>query len=457
MVSSILLLIFCALGPPPAQDRPPEELVRQLGSRVFAEREEAARALEALGRKALPTLAAASESEDAEVRARATVLLSTIQKRLLVEATTVRLEYSDRPVAEVAREIGGQAGFQVLLLPENQPMWQGRRISLVRAEPVPFWEALDALTELTQTQVQPAQPANLAAPGGLLPTLRLLPGAAPVYPTSDFGPFRCTLNSLHHHQDLTFQRSPVAISQPGQPAPPRVLNPQVNDQFYLALQIQAEPRLLINQSGPLRILEAIDDQGRSLAPSEANGGALRGNPYFGAGGPMSMIQFQATLLPPGDGKSRLRRFRGVVPLSVAALRPDPLTIPLADAAGKTFQSETTALTIDALKLADEDQTKSIDITLKSPGAAEGGDEDPFQVVGPRSMSALQVRFELINAQGLPVRFLIGRSQTIDGQTVQLSLTIPPISRGGTPVELRFRDIVATTTEVEFNFNDVPLP
>src|SRR6516164_8367992 len=61
------------------------QLVKQLGSDDFADREKAAKELEQIGTPALEALRAAARGADAEVRMRAGALIGTIEKKAAVE------------------------------------------------------------------------------------------------------------------------------------------------------------------------------------------------------------------------------------------------------------------------------------------------------------------------------------------------------------------------------------
>jgi HEAT repeat protein len=76
-----LLVALGALSNLVAADRDVDELVRQLGSKKFSEREAAGRALEKLGEAALPALQKAAQGADPEVRRRAAALIETIRER----------------------------------------------------------------------------------------------------------------------------------------------------------------------------------------------------------------------------------------------------------------------------------------------------------------------------------------------------------------------------------------
>ena len=100
MMAGCLLTLGALLvadGPGPA------ELIGRLGSGRFAERVEATRALEGLGRDALPALTAAKDSPDPKVRARVAALLEAVAKRgegdRVARPTPIRLDFRDRPLS----------------------------------------------------------------------------------------------------------------------------------------------------------------------------------------------------------------------------------------------------------------------------------------------------------------------------------------------------------------------
>jgi len=116
----------------------PAGLVHRLGAPKYADREAASRDLEKLGADALPALKAARVSRDAEIRSRAEVLLERIESDLLVRPSLIALDFHDRPVSEIVREIGAR-GHVALSLQPSATSPGDRRIDLARPEPVPFW------------------------------------------------------------------------------------------------------------------------------------------------------------------------------------------------------------------------------------------------------------------------------------------------------------------------------
>ncbi len=130
----------------------PASLVEQLGAPRFADREQASRALEALGREALPLLREARNSKDPEVQTRATTLIDRIESKLMVRPTLVQLDFHDQPLPVVVKTLAERTGVPMALVPENSPVWPSRRVTIEAAEPVTFWQMLDRVAAAGQLQ-----------------------------------------------------------------------------------------------------------------------------------------------------------------------------------------------------------------------------------------------------------------------------------------------------------------
>ena len=175
-------------------------------------------------------------------------------------------------------------------------------------------------------------------------------------PTSDSGPFRVSLLSLHYQRDVAFSRTGVVMPHrlvvpplpppiPGGANAPRAEAPTVNEQFYAQIQVAAEPRLSLSQNGPLKVLEVVDDRGQSLQPELDQGPVTqRVSGFFGlATG--STLQLHVPLKAPDLPGQSIRTLRGLLPIMVATRKPDPLVIPLQGAAGKSFRNGDVDLSI----------------------------------------------------------------------------------------------------------------
>ena len=222
MTGSTLLLIT-VLGQLASGD--PESLVPRLGAPKYAVREDAATALERLGRRALPSLRAAKQERDPEVRTRAVSLIQKIEGSLLTQPTMISLSFEDTPLPEVLKSINRQAGLSFSLVPEQSVQWANRRVTLRSTDPLPFWKALDELCEAGRLQYNFVM---YGAPQGNRPTFQLFDGPSrPNNPFVDSGPFRIMVMALHYQKDVSFpplprgpgERSNLRPGSPGHGSP----------------------------------------------------------------------------------------------------------------------------------------------------------------------------------------------------------------------------------------------
>ena len=121
------------------------ELVSQLGSRSFQEREQATHALIAAGPSALEYLQKATASSDAEIRRRAGLVLERIEKEIdtarLLKPHRLHLIYRDTPITEAVADFAKKSGFP-LQFEGDRVQLANRKITLDTGE-VTFWEALN--------------------------------------------------------------------------------------------------------------------------------------------------------------------------------------------------------------------------------------------------------------------------------------------------------------------------
>ncbi|HEX8202895.1 MAG TPA: hypothetical protein VF590_20635 [Isosphaeraceae bacterium] len=433
------LAMIAVLGLAPEGD--PAALVDRLGSPRFAEREAAAASLERLGRRALPSLHAALEAKDPEVKTRAEVLAVKIERDLMVRPTTLTLDFRDRPLEEVVQALTDRSGIVVALQPDNPVFWQNRRITLRQPEAVSFWTAIDRLCQAAGLSYSPT---SAPGPGGRRLVLQAGTGNGPFGPTAESGPFRITLLQFEHQRTLGFA-APEAT-------------PTVNVQFSASLLVVAEPRLIISQNGPVKLLEAVDDRGQSLLQPSSPGPAIQrfsGYSGYNYSSNPSSLQLQVPLkLPEAPGRS-VRVLRGSIPLAVSAPRPNPLLIPLAGAAGKTFRSGDSALTVHEVKDDPMAQRMTLDLTVRTeprPGEGIPGVSDGF---GGRSSELVQNRLEVLDARGKPLQAIAARNHSAGGETRLTLMLLQTL--GGAPTQIRYFDLARATTEATFRFTGVPIP
>jgi hypothetical protein len=464
------LALIVVLGQPLAADSSapladPVALVARLGSGRYAEREEAAGLLERMGRPAIAALRAARNDSDAEIRTRAAALCTKIESALLTQPTLVALDFENQPLPEVVKNLSDQTGIKLGLVPENLPSWPERRVSVHEAEPLPFWRAMDRLCEVARLQL------NFGMQGfpssGREPHFPLLDGGPrPAVPTSDSGPFRVSLLSLHYQRDVAFSRAGAVVPHglvvpppppmPGRANTPQAAAPTVNEQFYAQLQVAAEPRLSLSQNGPLKILDIIDDRGQSLQVETDQGPITqRVSGYFGVA-TGSTLQLHVPLKRPEVPGQSIRAFRGQLPILVATRKPDPLVVSLQGAAGKSFHNEDVDLSVLEIRANPATNQTSIDIMVRAtapPAAiltAPGAGGAEFLIQRP---DLHQQQIEVVDTQG---RVIAWFQSNFDAEGSRMTLTLTPHPQAG-PAELRYYGLARAATEIRFEFGDVPMP
>lgn len=450
-VASLVLLMV--LGQSPTSSVEPSDLVARLGASRYAERQAATEALERLGRQALPALRSARGERDPEVRSRVAALLTRIEGALLTQPSTVQLEFNDAPLHEVLKSFSDQSGIKLMLQNENSEPLRTRRVTIHESEPLPFWKALDRLCDAARLQYN-----NIpnGVPGGREPTFLLFDGQnRPSAPTFDTGPFRVSVLGLHYQRDISFQHRIVTrqrvpagrgVAEPA--STPGGFTTQTNEQCYAQLQVVGEPRLTLAMSGALKITEAIDDKGQSLLPPDSNNRTVqRSAGYFGFAN--SFIQGQALLARPIAPGSTIRVLRGVIPVSVSTRKPSPLSVPLRESKGKTLQNDDASVVIHDVRQLPNTRQTSIDVTIRP---LKDASPVPANEVMYNRPDTHQQQVEVVDSQGRVVPWY---PSMIDGESGRMTITLTSPEQVAT--ELRYYSLARATTDVKFEFNDLPLP
>lgn len=434
------VVLAAALAAATARAEDLDTLVKRLGAGGFAERQAAAEAIEALGDRALPALREARESPDPEIQARASALIDRIEAAGVGRPTRVSLDFDDRPLSEVAAELGDRSGIPVFLATEPDAGLALRPITLREPEPVPFWAAVERLGDLAslRSELRPVPVAGDVAFGVALegPVARRAP-------TSTHGPYRVKLLGLSLHHDLELDTPEEGAPDAGGPT------------LSGRLQVSAEPRLILGTAGPVRLLEAVDDGGRSLLPPAPPDEAGIEEPPEGAeytGGPELVLPFP--LRHPGGGPGgAIRRLRGTVRVAVAARKPGPVTVSLDGATGRTFAGDELTLTVRRLEPTEDGMATALELGLRPhPGSSRR----PEDLAASPASALLEQQVEIVDRNGQDVFAMLTRSEVADGE-LRLGLTLLPGEGVGLPHRLTFHSLARTTAEVPFAFEDVPLP
>ena len=453
MIGAALTVAF-ALGfvaPGPAPD--PSALVGQLGSARYPDRERAAANLMRLGKVAMPALRAAKSAKDLEIRTRATAILGRIEGSLLVESTPIDLDFRDVKIADVLRTINARTGLSLTAASDGDPGWAERRFSLDPGTSLPFWKAIDTLCEAGQAHYVLGGPKSLGQGASAFSIEEGI--EPPLGPISDAGPFRVQLAGVHH-------LSEVQLSQP-RPGmaplrvvigPPRGTAP-ASRQFYLQLLVASEPQLAIAQNGPVRVTEAFDEEGRSMTSPARPGGIQHSSGYFGMN-PSPLLRLRVDLARLEGAGRRIKRVRGTIPVAVATRKPDPMVIPLDRPPGQTSRDDEVALTVRDVKPGREGGPATIELTIRNAGRTVTqaelfeGDVVPYRPESP------QQQIEIFDAQGRPLPWF-PKGSLYNGEETRLTMTVLPVEGSGPPASLRHHGMIRGSTEIPFEFRDIPMP
>jgi hypothetical protein len=385
---------------------------------------------------------------------------------LMLRPSLVSLDFQDRPMSEVIQEVTARTGSR-LSIHEAEAGWLAQRITLHAPAPVPFWTAVDRICAAGRFQY------NLSGDSGG-PCVALFRDYVSG-PVSDYGPVRVQI------EEIFFDNRYIQLHL-GRPRTSRpTFSGEHEGKSDVLLRIGIEPRMLIRNNGPLKNLNAVDERGRSLLPEETEA-VWPGDNFLT--GHCVYVTRRVALRPLEPRPRVIRTLRGVAPVVYAACWPDTLEIPLADAAGRSFRSRTSVVTIRGVrKFAPKVipfppgagmprltpvPTAQIELTIRpldQPAAAVPAappQEPPdvsdrqFQLVDP------DVPKWSILITGAP-----GSNPQREGKEIHVVLSpvghhLGPLTPWLWPpklagVVLRYHDLAVQKAEIPFEFTDVPLP
>jgi|GEM_PF-5362126 len=243
-----------AMGADEAAPSSVEELIRQLGSNKFADRERASRLLKERGLAALPALQKASHDPDREVQRRVQELIPAIKATAAFEPKSVSLE-KELPLARVLQEIGKQTGYQVHVDKKNEKLLCADGMTKL-----PFWEAVERVRAQADVTVDlPAlddRPwwARLGKTGVRLNRIRDNSGWVSID-----GAFRLETVRLHEDRDMD-------LAKPGRDNSWG----ERSQLLTITLGVRAEPKLVLLAIENPKVEVALDEEKKPLPPPRAN-------------------------------------------------------------------------------------------------------------------------------------------------------------------------------------------
>lgn len=429
------LIVVCLCGWADDSDAP--ALVARLRSADQTVREEAAGNLEELGRPALPALYPLREAADADLRRTVERLIDLIERQRLLRATKVRLDFENQPLSAVVASLRSQTGFPVGIA-EDLGL-KTRRVTLHARQPVPFWPALDRVAAAGEARFIPRVAFS---PEPRDPTILLVSAAGPPIPASDSGPFRLYLVGVSRSREIK------AVRPPGQA--------RLIESLQARLHFFAEPGLVVSPTGPAILEEVVDDQGQDRrAESDADPALNRDRPRFEAQS-AGLFELILPLDPSASTGTKLRRLKGRVPITVMARAGDPVVVSLSGPAGEPVTK--TGITVSVARIRTEEANTLFDLTIDA--SKRGQDVLPDLARGVEAIGQgdrIEDHIEIQDAQGRALWWNTTPSpHNAAGGRRELVVTVysPP---GGEPARLLYHNVVSATTEVSFEFQDVPLP
>ncbi len=475
-----------------------ETLIKQLGHPQFAERNQAALALEKMGSQALPALRQALQHDDPEVARRVKEIIQKIEQQSevdhLLQPTQVELDFQQTTLETVIKELAKQTKF-VIEIADDQMKQQ--KIT-IKTGKVSFWQALDQLCQLIPCQVRgvaqespernpfgnrgqiqqglpPNLPRiNLPAMPGLTdgaestspPKLRLEAGEALTVPQVRVGA-------------LSIRALPIHLAE----------NPRVREYTGILLEVRPEPALQWN--GPIDLrMEPLKDELQQPVEVTTIELSNRLEGKNDAESPIAAKRFpwnqQLVLLlrPPENPGKRLPSFKGTLVLPIVPAQRPLITVSNLASIKKT--STHTALSGEQLTIQTIDVKENGEVILVVEQQMEWTDQAPGnQIVIRQGNMRFQGNFQVqvggVGPQG-KIQFE-GSKQPIAGlllydedgqiyggttrsesmklsdrqQTRTMTIYYSPPQKTSKPDRLVWLSSRPTTLEVPFELKDLPMP
>lgn len=290
-MAALLLVIAPTRGERPEDQKRPDQLVLELGSRSFQVREQATKSLIMAGPSALEYLQKASKSSDAEIRRRAGLALERIEKEMdtarLLKPHRLHLVYRDTPVTEAVADFAKKSGFP-LPFEGDRVRLAHRKITLDTGE-VTFWEALELFcraADLVERRGLSPQNAGGQAVSAQemekqLLQRRMIRKGIPIPPAHvDFG----RLVLVEGQENLpTCQWGAVRVRALGSSSHSQT-QLKSSEEALIVLEISPEPSVDWRGVLAVHVDKAIDDQSREVEPIAEVVSSASGNVVDWGGG-----------------------------------------------------------------------------------------------------------------------------------------------------------------------------
>jgi hypothetical protein len=470
-------------SPLAVNDKQIAELVTQLGSAKFKEREAATQALAAIGGPALNALQRAAGSTDPEVGRRAQNLAHLLRMRMetarFLTPLPVRLIYQDTPIPQAVDDFAKKTKFSIEINGSKTRLAQ-RKITLDTGE-TSFWDAfnqfcqkaglLDRIAGLENgLQSRRALEARFG-PRGVVQIVEV--------PSSDLSGARAWDGHLFlvdgHGPSLpTCNTGAVRIrALPAKQAAPDT----EKEEILFLVEVTPQPKTTWHNIVDLRIEKAIDENGHDLACSldtrhdlSRITGVGNGTSVWDAqtGQPITTCRDIPVRLKSGEKPSGLlKEASGVVAAQVQTQEQPLITVDnVLKSAGQTFTGEDG----EFLKLAEVNRKPDGDVSLRIE-LADPSSANAFWAMRGGVMRPGRFRRGLALLENLPAANLVLKDAS--GQTLPLQSREEATAFNGNmparvitlgyhcgvnePSKLVYSGRRTIVIEIPFTLTDIPLP
>jgi len=432
----LVLLAACGCGAVHAQDPAPprrvppaakaQSLIEQLGSRDFKEREKASKALAAEGDKLLPQLKAAlGEIESPEVQRRLEVLIEKLNSERSFRPSLVSVDCKNASYKGVLKDVCKQAGYEY-----RDGGSVEKKISLKLTD-VPFWEAMDAIADLTGLTIVPQDDEKKSITA---------------YNNESISPHNCIGGPFK------FTASNISSSRSIQLAniPKRGLNSSA-EYIGMGVQILAEPKMPIVGIGAVTLIKAEDDKGISLIPpvadTDENRRSIR---QYVASNYRSLSQSCSLNFNRGSRDATLIKvLHAKVSLAILVEERPEITVEnILEAKKKKFAGNDLDLEVE--EVGEANGVVSLKVTFRQRVATP--DDYNWYNTAMQRLVMLDDKGAKMTSNGVTEQ-----SNGAGVMSLRLSFSTPPGKKPAKASKLILNEWITETREIEFKFKDIPLP
>jgi hypothetical protein len=411
-----------------------DALLPRLADESLEAREAAVVDLVALGEAALPLLRSRAEGAAGEVRAR---LLDAVQRietrstlaKYLPPLRSVTLEFKNRPAREAFEEIARQGRFP-LEVSEGTAL-AAASLSL---KGVPPLEALDAACAASGCSWRIDQQSygfrrrRAAPPAPEGPRVQIYGNRTQAFPSAVVRHYRFSVQNVTLSKSLNFSATQRSAN--------------------LVLQAAWLPDVNPDRISNFRLLEMVDDKGRSLIPDSQAAGRFI---HAGYRRPRSYVQYQHQesvpfRYPEADALS-IARLKGILTFSYPSEVRTLVFERPAEAAGKSLEVAGAKVTLNRIGVDKNGVTVHLDVV---------GGGDPNQGSLDERLPFAHDDVQVVSESGDPLDSR-GMSGSGNGQSYSWELRYE-LPEGAAVKLIRIPCVLKThTDEAAFEIKDIPLP